>query len=139
MTSEDIKHQFIIICLSSGCHSNGCRSENCLSGGCHSKGYRSNLKTPVDLATWRVESVSTKPKGVGLADVQLKWFICIKLVWDCCLIRAHELRESRGGRPGLPVPNSKDVAAEVLHYVHRNRRLIRDRSPGRPPRLSHSS
>ena len=24
-------------------------------------------------------------------------------------------------------------------YVHRNRRLIRDRSPGRPPRLSHSS
>ena len=31
------------------------------------------------------------------------------------------------------------VVAEVLFYVHRNRRLIRDRSPGRPPRLSHSS
>ena len=29
--------------------------------------------------------------------------------------------------------------AEVLLYVHRNRRLIRDGSPGRPPRLSHSS
>ena len=28
---------------------------------------------------------------------------------------------------------------EVLLYVHRNRRLIRDWSPGRPPRLSHSS
>ena len=28
---------------------------------------------------------------------------------------------------------------EVLLYVHRNRRLIRDRSPGCPPQLSHSS
>ena len=28
---------------------------------------------------------------------------------------------------------------EVLPYVHRNRRFIRDGSPGRPPRLSHSS
>ena len=28
---------------------------------------------------------------------------------------------------------------EELLYVHRNRRLIRDGSPGRPPRLSHSS
>ena len=28
---------------------------------------------------------------------------------------------------------------EVLLYVHRNRRLIRDGSPGRPPRLLHSS
>ena len=28
---------------------------------------------------------------------------------------------------------------EVLLYVHRNRMLIRDGSPGRPPRLSHSS
>ena len=27
----------------------------------------------------------------------------------------------------------------VLLYVHRNRRLIRDGSPGRPPRLSHSA
>ena len=29
--------------------------------------------------------------------------------------------------------------AEVLLYVHRNRWFIRDGSPGRPPRLSHSS
>ena len=31
------------------------------------------------------------------------------------------------------------VMVEVLLYVHRNRRFIRDGSPGRPPRLSHSS
>ena len=31
------------------------------------------------------------------------------------------------------------AAAEVLLYVHRNRRLISDGSPGRPPRFSHSS
>ena len=28
---------------------------------------------------------------------------------------------------------------ELLLYVHRNRRFIRDGSPGRPPPLSHSS
>ena len=28
---------------------------------------------------------------------------------------------------------------EMLLYVHRNHRLIRDGSPGQPPRLSHSS
>ena len=32
-----------------------------------------------------------------------------------------------------------DDDVEVLPYVHRNRRYIRDGSPGRPPRLSHSS
>ena len=31
------------------------------------------------------------------------------------------------------------VVVEVFLYVHRNRRLIRDGSPGRPPRLSRSS
>ena len=31
------------------------------------------------------------------------------------------------------------VVGWVLLYVHRNRRLIRDGSPGRPPRPSHSS
>ena len=31
------------------------------------------------------------------------------------------------------------VDVEVLLDVHRNRRFIRDGSPGRPPRLSHSS
>ena len=28
---------------------------------------------------------------------------------------------------------------EALLYVHRNRRFIRDGSPGRPPRLPHNS
>ena len=37
-----------------------------------------------------------------------------------------------------PVSSSLPVV-EVLLYVHRNRSLIRDGSPGRPPRLSHSS
>ena len=32
-----------------------------------------------------------------------------------------------------------EVDIEVLLYIHRNQRLIRDGSPGRPPRLSHSS
>ena len=31
------------------------------------------------------------------------------------------------------------VVVEVLLYVHRNRRFIRDGSQGRPPRLSHIS
>ena len=31
------------------------------------------------------------------------------------------------------------TSVEVLLYVHRNRRFIRDGSPGRPPPLSHSS
>ena len=31
------------------------------------------------------------------------------------------------------------LPVEVLLNVHRNRRLIRDMSPGRPPQLSHSS
>ena len=32
-----------------------------------------------------------------------------------------------------------DDVVEVWLYVHGNRRLISDGSPGRPPRLSHSS
>ena len=35
--------------------------------------------------------------------------------------------------------NNVVLFVEVLFYAHRNRRLIRDGSPGRPPRLSHSS
>ena len=34
---------------------------------------------------------------------------------------------------------AKKLVGWVLLYVHRNRRLIRDGSPGRPPWLSHSS
>ena len=75
--------------------------------------------------------------------------------------RAQKLCESRGGHPGFPVRNKlhgfcgrkaalnrsstkpahSSTWIEVLlyPYVHRNRSLIRDGSPGRPPRLSHSS
>ena len=34
---------------------------------------------------------------------------------------------------------TRPLVVEVLLSVHKNRRLIRDGSPGRPPRLSHSS
>ena len=34
---------------------------------------------------------------------------------------------------------ASNLLVEVLLYVHRNRRLIRDGSSGRPPRFSHSS
>ena len=44
-------------------------------------------------------------------------------------------RGGGGGRGGV----SSELVGWVLLYVHRNRRLIRDRSPGWPPRLSHSS
>ena len=41
------------------------------------------------------------------------------------------------------IPSPRDQAVpplvEMLLDVHRNRRFIRDGSPGRPPRLSHSS
>ena len=37
------------------------------------------------------------------------------------------------------MPNLSKLDVEVLLYVHRNRRLIRDGSPGRPLRLSHTS
>ena len=36
-------------------------------------------------------------------------------------------------------PTYMVIVVEMLLYVHRNRRFIRDGSPGRPPRLSHSS
>ena len=36
-------------------------------------------------------------------------------------------------------PSNNSFVVEVLLYVHRNRRFIRVGSPGRPPRLSHSS
>ena len=38
----------------------------------------------------------------------------------------------------IPAPPLTSMV-EALLYGHRNRRLIRDGSPGRPPRLSHSS
>ena len=42
-------------------------------------------------------------------------------------------------REGLDCLNRSIGWVEVVLYVHRNRRFIRDGSPGRPPRFSHSS
>ena len=33
-----------------------------------------------------------------------------------CVVRAQELCESRGGRPGLPVPNKPTVSADVKQH-----------------------
>ena len=43
------------------------------------------------------------------------------------------------GSPGFVRAMDVVGVVEVLLYVHRNRRFNRDGSPGRPPRLSHSS
>ena len=39
----------------------------------------------------------------------------------------------------IVVYDEEHLVVEVLLYVHRNHRFIKDWSPGRPPRLSHSS
>ena len=44
-----------------------------------------------------------------------------------------------GEKRGMGYGGVVVVVVEVLLYVHRNRRFIRDGNPGRPPRLSHSS
>ena len=70
---------------------------------------------------------------------------------DCVpVFMAHFVLVAIHGQQAVSVTVTGDVASrtcsllpvglvEVLLYVHRNRRLIRDGSPGRPPRLSHSS
>ena len=50
---------------------------------------------------------------------------------DVHILAVGDVMESKG--------NVVVVVVEALLYVHRNRRFIRDGSPGRPPRLSHSS
>ena len=49
----------------------------------------------------------------------------LDVIYTCCAAREDSKRSSADN-------------GWVLLYVHRNRRLIRDGSPGRPPRLSHS-
>ena len=47
----------------------------------------------------------------------------------------HKMRHAlKCGQSPLAV-----AAVQVSLYVHRNRSLIRDGNPGRPPRLSHNS
>ena len=56
---------------------------------------------------------------------------------DRCFRRAQELCESRGGRPGLPVPNKHDglcgrkvTLEEVLYWFFRAQELCVFESPG---------
>ena len=57
------------------------------------------------------------------------------------------VRLIRDGEPRTATSNSTQLLSadlapdvvEVLLYVHKNRMFIRDGSPGRPPRLPHSS
>ena len=63
--------------------------------------------------------------------------ITAKSVQSGCLIKKYIYNSSRAEliRSCVKV----EMTVEVLLYVHRNRRLIRNGSPGQPPRLSHSS
>ena len=62
-------------------------------------------------------------------------------------LKRGERKRKQGGGEGVRNPNhtppqplrSTSVLGWVLLFVHRNRRLIRDGSPERPPRRSHSS
>ena len=68
------------------------------------------------------------------------WSACLQ-----CVSSTHELvrlpfkilPSFAGGPDWASLPGH--VVVEVLLYVHRNRRFIRDGSPGRPPRHSHNS
>ena len=57
----------------------------------------------------------------------------MKMVMTLKVMRRRRRRIMRRWR------RMKSGRVEVLLYVHRNHRLIRDGSPGRPPPLSHSS
>ena len=61
---------------------------------------------------------------------------CCCCCWYCCLLFPRWFRSMERSWAHWVTPK---VEVEVLLYVHRNRRLIRDGSPGCPPRLSHSS
>ena len=52
-----------------------------------------------------------------------------------CVFMCHRQSAADSHRTGRLL----QLVGRVLLYVHRNRRLFRDGSPGRPPRLSHSS
>ena len=77
--------------------------------------------------------------------------LCISLCLSVLSLRSvfHKILNSKfcPPPPHLPTPPSgichllptRPSLVQVLLYVHRNRGLIRNGSPGRPPRLSHSS
>ena len=97
------------------------------------------------LRSWcrRTDESFTGSQGVGAraegCEAKLQYYI------DDVLLYAHKI----GGLLGTAAQDghldfhtalsTTSMMVEVLLYVHRNCRLIRDGSPGRPPRLSHSS
>ena len=73
---------------------------------------------------------------------------CTHYVLLCCSISAnkvfsktvvHSVSLEGNSRLSVSVVLVCRWLVEVLLYVHRNRKFIRDGSPGSPPRLSHSS
>ena len=65
--------------------------------------------------------------------------------WQALHLTSNFLSELILPNTGLQNNTTKQKQISILHFVdvllyaHRNRRFIRDGSPGRPPRLSHSS
>ena len=74
-------------------------------------------------------------RSVALAQLQVA--SSDRLAASCTAPSPFEAWRGAKGRDNTRENNQFQV--KVLLYVHRNRRLIRDESPGRPPRLSHSS
>ena len=66
---------------------------------------------------------------------------------QCCFTPTETVRTIRDGKPRTPISiftqllsyERETELSSVLLYVHRDVGSIRDGSPGRPPRLSHSS
>ena len=58
--------------------------------------------------------------------------VVTQAVWSACQLKSADITMTVSTLPWLKL-------VEALLYVHRNRRCIRDGSPGRPPRLSHTS
>ena len=61
---------------------------------------------------------------------------CCCCCFVCLLLFFQILRASP---EVIAAQDEEHLVAEVLLYVHGNRRFFRDGRPGRPPRLSHSS
>ena len=80
----------------------------------------------------RYNCLSASPPVIGASAAR----------WNTVWLR--QKRFSLGNDMGMRAVSQSDLPrmlllAEMLLYVHRNRRFIRDGSPGRPPRLSYSS
>ena len=62
-------------------------------------------------------------------------FVCLRGVGGGCFKKIEVKNDKSYTMTSL----LRHVVVEVLLYVHRNLMFIRDGSPARPPRLSHSS